>query len=250
MSDDLNLSPKAAVLAFGFGAPAPAIPPQAPPATTPTPTAPATPVEPYEPARMSPSDAAKWIEVEKENLAKGTITPEEAARRFDALGATPEQRAPDTRSADVKLLDQHFPVAKPEEFLIRYSEPGQVAVPLTKEQQQFDTLARGWLVDAEFPASIGNSLVTTISKVAQQTKAMSPDQLESYGLLQYERLERVYGAELEDKLNAAGRMVVELDKKTPGLKNLLRSRGLGDNAEIASLLIHQAERYWLRRKGR
>lgn len=249
-----DLSPQAAVLAFGFGAPAPATTAPATPATgapaPTTPTAPAPPVEPYAPVRMSPGYAEKWIEVEKENLAQGTITPEEAARRFDALGATPEQRGPDTRSADVKLLDQHFPVAKPEEFLIRYSEPGQVALPLTKEQQQFDTLARGWMVGAEFPASIGNSLVTMISKVAQQTQHLSADELESYGLREYARLERVYGAELEDKLNAAGRLVVALDKKTPGLKNLLRSRGLGDNAEVAQLLIQQAERYWLRRKGR
>ena len=121
---------------------------------------------------------------------------------------------------------------------------------MTPELKQFDTSARTWLNQAEFPATIGNGLISTIAKFAQQTKHLSADQLESYGLLQYERLERVYGAELEDKLNAAGRMVEVLKKKQPGLKNLLRSKGLGDNAEIASLLIQQAERYWIRRKGR
>ena len=245
-----DLTPAAAVLAFGFGTPAPATPAQAPPATPMTPTAPATPVEPYAPANLSPSHTAQWIEIEKNNLAQGTITPEEAARRFEALGATPEQRAPDTRSAEVKLLDHHYPVAKPEEFVIRFGAPGQVAPPMTPELQHFDTSARSWLNQAEFPATIGNSLISMVSKVAQQTQHLSADQLESYGLLQYERLERVYGAELEDKLNAAGRMVEQLETKTPGLKNLLRSKGLGDNAEIASLLMQQAERYWLRRKGR
>jgi hypothetical protein len=52
---------------------------------------------------------------------------------------------------------------------------------------------------------------------------------------------------LEEKLGAAGRMVVELDAKKPGLKNLLKSLGIGDNALIASLLIQQSERYWARR---
>jgi hypothetical protein len=250
MPDDLGLSPQAAVLAFGFGNPTPATPAPAPPAAPTTPTAPATPVEPYSPARLSPSNTAQWIEWEKDNLAQGKITPEEAARRFDALGATPEQRAPDTRSAEVKLLDQHFPAAKPEEFLIRYGESGQVAPPMTPELKQFDTSARSWLNKAEFPATIGNGLISTIAKVAQKTKHLSADALESYGLLQYERLERVYGAELEDKLNATGRMVEQLEKKTPGLKNLLRSNGIGDNAEVASLLIQQSERYWIRRKGR
>jgi hypothetical protein len=45
-------------------------------------------------------------------------------------------------------------------------------------------------------------------------------------------------------------MVVALDKKQPGLKNLLRSRGLGDNAMVASMLIQQSERWHARRKGR
>ena len=173
--------------------------------------------------------------------AKAGLSQEDVAKRLTV-------DSPMCRN--IKLLDQHFPAAKPEEFLIRYGEPGQVAPPMTPELQQFDTSARSWLNQAEFPATIGNSLITTIAKVAQQTQHLSADQLESYGLLQYERLERVYGAELEDKLNAAGHMVVEIDKKTPGLKNLLRSKGLGDNAEVAQLLIQQAERYWLRRKGR
>jgi hypothetical protein len=252
---DNDLTPQAAILTAAFSSSPPATPaPSSPtiPTSSPTaaPTAPATPVEPYAPVRLSPSHTAQWIAWEKDNLAQGKITPEEAARRFEALGATPEQLAPDTRSAEMRMLDEHFHAAKPEEFLILYGAPGQVAPPMTPELKQFDTSARTWLSGAEVTRNGGNALVDMISKVAQQTKAMSPDQLESYGLLQYERLERIYGAELETKLSAAGHMVVELDKKTPGLKNLLRSRGLGDNAEIASMLIQQAERYWIRRKGR
>ena len=93
-------------------------------------------------------------------------------------------------------------------------------------------------------------MITEISRVARQTKGMTPDQLESYGMTEYEKLQRAYGDKLEEKLSAAGHMVVALDQKTPGLKNLLRSRGLGDSALIASMLIGQAERYWARRKGR
>lgn len=89
-----------------------------------------------------------------------------------------------------------------------------------------------------------------IERVAQQTKHMSANDLESYALVKYAKLEQAYGAELEAKLNAAGRMVVALDQKTPGLKNLLRSKGIGDNAMVASLLIQQSERWHARRKGR
>ncbi len=84
--------------------------------------------------------------------------------------------------------------------------------------------------------------------MARQTKAMTPDQLESYGLIEYETLQQVYGDKLEEKLTSAGQMVEVLEKTTPGLKNLLRSKGLGDNALIASMLIGQAKRYWARRR--
>jgi hypothetical protein len=45
-------------------------------------------------------------------------------------------------------------------------------------------------------------------------------------------------------------MVEVLEKTKPGLKNLLRSKGLGDNAMVASLLIQQSEGSWVWRKGR
>ncbi|HEV8327703.1 MAG TPA: hypothetical protein VGQ08_09485 [Nitrospiraceae bacterium] len=103
---------------------------------------------------------------------------------------------------------------------------------------------------AEFPRELGNSLITTIEKVAQTTKHMDANQLEQYGFDEFAKLERVYGKDLDAKLQAAGRMVEELEKTKPGLQNLLRSNGLGDNALIASMLIGQSERYWARRKGR
>ena len=48
--------------------------------------------------------------------------------------------------------------------------------------------------------------------MARQTKAMTPDPLESYGLIEYEKLQQVYGDKLEEKLIAAGHMVVALDQ--------------------------------------
>jgi hypothetical protein len=59
-------------------------------------------------------------------------------------------------------------------------------------------------------------------------------------------LERVYGVQSEEKLRSAAVMIDALDRKTSGPRNLLRSRGVGDNAIVASLLIQQAERWHLR----
>ena len=79
---------------------------------------------------------------------------------------------------------------------------------------------------------------------------MTPDQLETYGENEYVKLQAAYKDTLEDKLRQAGRMVEELENKQPGLKNLLKSKGIGDSALVASILIGQLEIYWVRRKGR
>jgi hypothetical protein len=71
--------------------------------------------------------------------------------------------------------------------------PGHVAPPVTKELRQFDQSARTCLSQAEFPRDLGNSRITTISRVAGQTKAMTPEQLESYVLLENAKLDRSGG---------------------------------------------------------
>ena len=91
--------------------------------------------------------------------------------------------------------------------------------------------------------------ITSIEKTVRATKKMTPDQLDEYGYVEFEKLERTYGPALGEKLRAAGRMVEVLEKTKPGLKYLLRSKGLGDNAMVASLLIQQSERYWARARG-
>jgi hypothetical protein len=78
---------------------------------------------------------------------------------------------------------------------------------------------------------------------------MNADQLDQYGADEFVKLERAHDAALEERLRSAAEMIHDLDLKQPGLKNLLRSKGIGDNALVASLLIQQAERYHAR-KGR
>lgn len=73
------------------------IPPQAPPAVPPDP---ARSSAPGPQAEISAAQAETMIGWFKEDLLAGKITPEAAAKAFDQLGATPEQRAPDTRTDD------------------------------------------------------------------------------------------------------------------------------------------------------
>lgn len=209
------------------------------PAATPTPTAPATPVFTPE---LNPAQAetmAGWI---KADLAAGKLTPEQAAKSFDELG-TPAENRTDNRTEAAKELDEagFAPADKPEDYVIHYG------VEMTPEGKQFDAAARTWLHGAAFPRELGNSLVTTIGRVAQQTAKMTPDQLATYGQTEYAKLQRTYGESLGEKLQAANRMIQALENAQPGIKALLQSRGIGDNAVVASMLIGQAD-IWTRRR--
>ena len=108
----------------------------APVSTAPAPS-PAPPVVPTVTGELTSAQAAKMIEWTKADLAEGKLTPEQAAKAFDQLQATPEQRAGDARSAEEKQLDQAFPPASPSQYQIRYGRPGE-DVPMTPELKQFD----------------------------------------------------------------------------------------------------------------
>jgi hypothetical protein len=220
-------------------------------ASTPTLPANAAPVIAGPHTELTDAQAVKVAVWTKEDLKNGKITAAVAESIFNDLGTPAEQRiiTEDTRSGEVQLLDRHFPQAKPEDYSIRYFRPGEKE-EMTPELQQFDQSARTWLSGAEFPANLGNSLITNIEKVAQTTKGMTPEQLVSYGEGEYVKLQRVYGDTLEDKLQAVDGMVQVLEAKQPGLVRLLKSKGIMDNAMIASMLIQQSERWHARRKGR
>lgn len=212
---------------------------------------PAPPVEPHTQSGLVESEAAKMATWAREDLAAGKITQAQADQIFGELNTPVDQRVtpPETRSQEEQLRDAHFPVARPDDFSIRYGVPGQ-ELPMTTELKQFDTTARTWLSEAGFERNLGNALVNEIDRVTQRTHKMSAQELEGYGWAEYGKLEQVHGDKLEEKLKSAGRMIEELDKKQPGLKNLLRSKGIGDNALIANLLIQQSQHYHARRQRR
>ncbi len=150
------------------------------------------------------------------------------------------------KTPEQQRLDALHPPAKASEYTIRYGKPN-AEVKQTPELQQFNQSARTWLSGAEFDRTTGNSLVNLIDRTVQKTHTMTPDQLDYYAAEQYQLLERAYGSKLEEKLQAAGRMVQELERKHPGINQLLKSKGIGDNALVASMLIAQSEIYWGRR---
>ncbi len=214
------------------------------------PTATITP-EPPLPApnqSLAPSEAetmAGWL---KDDLAKGKLTPEQYRQAVTELGAGELDPKPDTRTPEQKQLDAQFPAAKPSDYALRLTPPGTDDAVLTPEMKQFDAMARTWLAGAEFPKPLGDSLIRQAEQTLLTTGKMNEAQLEAYGQAEFTKLEAVYGNTLGDKLRRAGHMVAELETKQPGLKRLLQTKGIGDSAMVASLLIQQAERYFTRRR--
>jgi hypothetical protein len=194
-------------------------------------------------AELTETEAIKMRQWTREDLQAGKITAEAAERAFADLGTTlQDQMKPDSRNEEVKVLDAAFPPAKPNDYIINWG------LPASPELKAADESARTWLSSAGFDQQLGNSLVNTIEQVARQTKNMTDQQLEKFKDTEWERLRQVYGKELESRLSEAGRMVEEIERQRPGLKNMLQSKGLGDSSLVSSLLIQQAERYWIRRK--
>jgi hypothetical protein len=196
---------------------------------------------------LTPSEAeivAGWI---KEDVAKGKVTQGQAEKSFNQLNVPAEERAPDTRSEEEKTLDLLSPPAKPEDYRIQYDhlDPFQ---PVPDEVKQFDTAARTWLSEAGMPRELGNSLVNIVARVSKETAHMDEIARERYGNAQYAILEKTYGADLEKKLQRAGQLIQELEKRRPGLNQLLRG-AIGDDARVATMLIQQSEIYFAR-KGR
>ena len=197
-------------------------------------------------------EAAKMAQWTREDVARGKVTPEAAAKILDELGIPADQRVTpeDTRTDEHKLIDDHSPPAKETDYCIRFYPAGQEPAAMPLELKELDGQARVWLASAEFPRELGNSLISTIEQVGRTTKGMTPNQLEAYGHAEYAKLERAYGPALEEKLSQANRMVQALEAKRPGLNRLLQSKGIGDSALVVNQLIAQSERYHTRRKGR
>jgi hypothetical protein len=194
-------------------------------------------------AEITETEAIKMRQWTKEDYLAGKLTEAGAQRAFADLGTTlQDQMKPDERTPEQVALDRDFPPAKPNDYIINWG------LPASPELKAADESARTWLSAAGFDQQLGNSLVSAIEQVSRSTRNMTPQQLESWAHAEFQKLQGVYGADLDAKLNAAGTMIDAIDRQRPGLKKMLLSQGIGDSALVSNLLIAQSERWALRRK--
>ena len=215
--------------------------PAAAPAATPHSVTPQV-VEPSTQASVSQSEADTLAAWTKLDLAAGKISQQQADTIFAELETPATDRAPDTRSEDVKLLDTHFPPAKAEDFLLPFDD--QEVPPEGK------TSIRTWLGPEGVAAdrTTGNTFVKTVDEIGRQLAAMPEAHRLDYPGKQLDLLKQQYGDSLDARFAQAKEVIGILEAKKPGLKALLQS-GVGDSARVVSLIFDLSERWALRRKG-
>ncbi len=176
---------------------------------------------------------------------RGRLTREQADAML-AEDGVPQAAQPETGlTPEAAEIDAAFPPARPQDFEFpTYNGPGE---GLTPEQSKFDALARGWLSDARFTREIGSSLAKEIEREARAQASMSPIDRTLYGKSQRITLERLWGAETDNKIRMAKQLVRKLDARRPGLLAMLEKTGVGNNARLVATLANQAERLAARR---
>jgi hypothetical protein len=184
-----------------------------------------------------------WLQ---EDFTKGKPTQEQFNRALEELRAgAPEPQQADTRTPAQRELDRQFPPAKPTDYTVRLTPPGSETT-LTPKMQHFEGMTRTWLAGAEFPKPLGDSLVSQVDQVLRTTGTMNDEQLEEYGVREFQKLRGIYHDKLEEKLGRVKQMVDVLEAKQPRLKRFLQTKGIGDSEMVASLLVQQTERWHAR----
>ncbi len=204
---------------------------------TTTTTAPAA--EPAPPSPFTPEQSRQMAQWEVE---RGRLTQSEADAMLAADGIT-QPTAEGAQLPEAAEIDAAFPPAAPHEYAFPYA-PGE----LTPEQHKTDRMLRGWLSDAQFPRDIGSSLAKQADAVAKKWETMSPVARQLHAKSERLKLEKIYGAEFQRKVDMAAQFIDAMELKRPGLLKMLDATGLAHDARTVSMIVAQAERVAMRKR--
>lgn len=208
--------------------------------TTPAPTPPTEPVHSASPAPAAPgriggpgSDPAHWLDQMKAAGA-GEAQIAQAARE---LGLSDEQYAAMKAGADgaeAHLTALGFPPASsPQDFSLP---------PLTVEGGDAELIAatkevQGWLHSAKLTPEIGNAIAKEAAAYQQRWDKMSDAERTLDVRNTQAMLQRMWGAQYAETLEATQALVRELDTKAGGrLVEWLEVSGAGNSLQVAAQL--------------
>lgn len=172
------------------------------------------------------------------------VTLDDAAK---AALATEQMKQPTVREPDeidAHLTEIGFTPGRAEEFrLPRLNEDPNAPVDM-----KVDGAVRGWLSEARLSPEIGNFVAAEVNKVAQRWATMSEGERTLWQQSEKLRLERL-GFNSE-RIAVCRQMIEELEKKRPGVIQVLEDTGAGNSSTVIAMLVQHAERLAARHGGK
>jgi len=176
------------------------------------------------------------------------------------LGSRPSALAPQPADTAAEAERQADEQAADAIAFAAPKTPGEYQLPygntfhdrdLTAQDMQTDATVRGWLHDAELPASIGSALAEEADLALRNAPSMTTDgeaELAMRGC--QSELRQLWGAEVADKrMELARRLVREIDAKRPGLIGFLEDHpAIANSPRVVMQLALHAERIYARRR--
>lgn len=144
----------------------------------------------------------------------------------------------DPNSKNIKLQDYKFP------------QMLSTDDPITNEFVETDKKYRAWLSTAQFPSGVGSFLAEEIHQVSNDHSKMTEAERTLWARSEKIKLEKIWGPEYESKVTLARQLISELEKKHPGIVELLDESGAGNSAMVISKVAFHAERLRMKADGK
>jgi hypothetical protein len=185
---------------------------------------------------------ASWM------VQEGKLSHEQANQMLSEGGLEPlPDPAEKSTNSIAEEIDKAFPPAKPEQYDFQLIGPDDEYTP---KIAAFDKQVRDILSTGRFPREIGNFVADEISQTATRTHAMTDAQRAIWEQNERLTLERMWGPEkMQQRLALAQQLVQEVDKKHPGLVELLETTGAGNSSMVVMQVALHAERLLDRLSG-
>ena len=217
--------------------------------TVPVMPAPTSPPETPLKTSLSLSESSKMAEWAKADFKAGRISEAQMLQQFDELQTPPEQRdTVETRTPEQLLVDQQFPIPRPEAYLVRLYSPGNEPARISPEDRQKENMVRSLLHEMGMTRELGNAVAQMALKTNEHLATLTPQQREDFKEKENQRLRALYRDQLDATLEPVRRMTLEvlerLEKQYPRIREFAAS--VTDHALLVAQLVQTARNYHIR----
>jgi hypothetical protein len=193
------------------------------------------------PDAMARLEAWEGDPANRERLFNGNA---EARAEYDELS---KAAYPDAPAGTAAQIDEAFPPAAAEAFDLSGIFTADHGNAINLEALEAEKTMRGWLAEARFSKAIGSAVAQEAARFAPTWQSMDDAGREAHSTEVRAQLHRMWGDQTPARIALAQRLVAEIEKKRPGIRDMLEASGAGSNLRVLVNLGLQAERLAARR---